>query len=169
MPNDKKKLFEIPEDVDAEAPAVEEVQVDDSLPVTAPVVAEVDTAAEAKEEPAPKEGLESLLRGNVQAKREKIRIKTEEERKADLAALKAKREEERIARLLRQRNLDITQFDGISVGGRATVDARKSRRLTRDRRRESIERRKDMSISVGGEEKELSEASKYMLDMLVKD
>ena len=153
-----KKLFDIPENVDAEAPAVEEVQVDDSLPVEAPVVAEVDTAAEAK-----------VLPGTPEKKKEKPVIKTMEERKADVEALKAKREEERRARLLRQRSLDITKFEGISVGGRATVDARKSRRVTRDRRRESLERREAMKLSVDGKEKELSEASKYMLDMLIKD
>mgnify|MGYP000184547094 CR=1 FL=1 len=36
-------------------------------------------------------------------------------------------------------------------------------------RREHIEQRKNMKVMIAGEEQELSEASKYMLDMLIKN
>jgi len=158
----KKKLFDIPEDVDSvEVTEVTEEQVDDSLPVVAPVVAEVDTAKEPKELAGPTPTKRDN-KGQDKKRRNDAGLITKEE-------LRVKRLEEKRARLLRQRDLDITKFEGITVGGRATVDTRKSRRLTRDRRRETIERRKNMKVSIGGEEKEISEASKYMLDMLIKD
>jgi hypothetical protein len=73
------------------------------------------------------------------------------------------------ARQILRKHLDITQFEGFSVGGRNTVQARTERRVTRDRRRERIAKRESMKLMIAGEEQELSEASKYMLDMLIKN
>ena len=64
---------------------------------------------------------------------------------------------------------DITQMEGISVGGRNVVHAKNTKRVTREKRRENIKKRRSLKVMVAGEEQELSEASKYMLDMLIKN
>lgn len=67
------------------------------------------------------------------------------------------------------RETDFTQLEGIEVGGRNVVHAKTVRQLTKEKRRENIEKRKTMTVMVAGEKQELSEASKYMLDMLIKN
>ena len=67
------------------------------------------------------------------------------------------------------RETDFTQLEGIEVGGRNVVHAKAVRQLTKEKRRENIEKRKSMTVMVAGEKQELSEASKYMLDMLIKN
>jgi hypothetical protein len=64
---------------------------------------------------------------------------------------------------------DFAEIEGIEVGGRNVVHAKAVRQLTKEKRRENIEKRKSMTVMVAGEKQELSEASKYMLDMLIKN
>jgi len=77
------------------------------------------------------------------------------------------RKEERLAK---QRQLtSIDHIDGISIGSRMSMTPKTNKRTARDRRTEEFERRKALEVTVDGEKKELSETSKYMLDMLLKD
>jgi len=81
----------------------------------------------------------------------------------------AEKRQHRAERLEKQRSLDITQIEGIRVGGRISVTPKNAKRITRDRRREALLRRRSMTVTVGGEEKDVSETGKYMLDMLIKE
>jgi len=77
---------------------------------------------------------------------------------------KRQRKEERLAK---QRQLtSIDHIDGITVGSRISMAPKRVKRTARDRR---VERRKGLEVTIDGEKKELSETSKYMLDMLLKD
>ena len=68
-----------------------------------------------------------------------------------------------------KKTLDITQFDGISVAGRNVVVRKADRRITRDRRREQVDKYETVIVENAGETQELSEASVFMLDMLRKN
>lgn len=93
----------------------------------------------------------------------KRRRLTREERQARKARRKARREK-------RQTAEELLNFEGITVGSaRTAVPANSTKRFTRDRRRKNFERRAKMKVVIGGEEKKLSEPSKYMLDMLISE
>lgn len=110
----------------------------------------------------PKEKESVVDNAEVEVK-EKVKKKpnlTKEERKALRAARRANK-------IRKQINID--EIDGISVGTRLGVALQNRSRVTRDRRKDRIERRNRMKLVVDGEEKVVSNASKYLLDMLVED
>jgi len=159
----KKVLFKIPSDEEIRkappAPEPAPEVVPENLPVKEPApTAVVDTAAEAVEK-------------EKKAKARKAGPGPKPDRKPKLTAneKRAIREERKAKRLERQRNMRINTVEGITVGGRGVVNPRTTRRLTRDRRREAMDRRRSLKVTVAGEEAEISESSKYMLDMLIKD
>ena len=146
----------------AEKPVVEEKAVPENLPVEEPApVVEVDQAKVKAERRAKKEAQQVAREAREEAKLVK-RIS-----RAGKKDAKRKRQAERRAK---QRRLpDVSMIEGISVGGRNVMNPPKKRRLTRDRRREKLDRRESMKLTIACEEKELSESSKYLLDMLAKD
>ena len=159
----KKVLFKIPSEDEIKKatppPAELEPKVPENLPIAEPApIAEVD-GAKSKAERKIKAAEAKAKRAGPGPKPSKVKRKL----------TRAEKEERKAKRLEKQRKLRIDLVDGITVGGRAMAKTVTSRRLTRDRRREVLDRRRSMKVSVGGEEAEISESSKYMLDMLIKD
>jgi hypothetical protein len=142
------------ETVDAEA-------VDD-------VDAVVDEPVSEEEKPTKKKGRKTFARKKVKEDSAEKSFPVAERKLTRLERI-AERERRKEERLAKQRKLDISVHDGITVGGRAQFDPPKARRLTIDKRVEAIARRNTMKLSIAGEDKTLSESSKYMLDMLVKE